>query len=130
MPEQGFRADLANQLLMVNDLLWRAVRVVLDVKLSTGRITVSEAVNTLCEFTAMARDAAVAEVLRYTLTPGQPLSYLVGKHLLQELREEARRRLGSAFHLRKFHDAMLRSGTLPIAILRQSLEVELFAPPA
>ncbi|MHC5018884.1 MAG: DUF885 domain-containing protein [Planctomycetota bacterium] len=129
MQEHGFRSELGNQLLMVNDLLWRAVRVVLDVKLSTGRISTSEAVNTLCEFTGMARDAAVAEVLRYTLTPGQPLSYLVGKHLLQELREEARRRLGPAFHLREFHDAMLRSGTLPIAIMRQALEVELYNPP-
>lgn len=127
MQQQGFRSTLASQLLMVDNLLWRAVRVVLDVKLSTGRITVSEAVNTLCEYTGMARDAAVAEVLRYTLTPGQPLSYLVGKHLLQELREEARTRLGGAFHLRKFHDALLRSGTLPIAIMRQALEVELFS---
>ena len=71
----------------------------------------------------------MAEVLRYTLTPGQPLSYLVGKHLLQELREDARRSLGDAFHLREFHDAMLRSGTLPIAIMRQALEVELYNPP-
>jgi uncharacterized protein (DUF885 family) len=130
MQELGFRDALANQLLMVNDLLWRAVRVVLDVKLATGRLSMAEAENALAEVTGMDRAGVAAEVLRYTLTPGQPLSYLVGKHLLQELREEARRRLGPEFTLRAFHDAMLRSGTLPIAILRQALEIELYDPDA
>jgi uncharacterized protein (DUF885 family) len=128
MQELGFRDALANQLLMVNDLLWRAVRVVLDVKLSTGRITVAEAVNALAEVTGMDRANAEAEVRRYTLTPGRPLSYLVGKHLLQELREEARRRLGAGFSMQHFHDALLRSGTLPIAIMREALEIELYNP--
>lgn len=128
MQSLGFRDALANQLLMVNDLLWRAVRVVLDVKLSTGRITVDEAVNALAEVTGMDRANAAAEVRRYTLTPGRPLSYLVGKHLLQELREEARRRLGAGFSMQHFHDALLRSGTLPVAIMREALEIELYEP--
>lgn len=126
MQEQGFRGSPENQLLMVNDLLWRAARVVLDVKLATGRLTVDEAVNALAEVTEMDRGAAAAEVLRYTLTPGQPLSYLVGKHQLLELREEARRKLGERFTLRAFHDALLRAGTLPIAILRDALQHDLY----
>ncbi len=129
MSEVGFRTSLENQLIMVNDLLWRAVRIVLDVKLATGMIGVDEAVNALVEVTGMDRGAATAEVKRYTLTPGQPLSYLLGKHLLLELREEAKRRLGPKFTMRGFHDALLRAGSLPIAFMRDALETELYSPP-
>ncbi len=59
--------------------------------------------------------AALAEVRRYTYTPGYQLSYLYGRHLLGELRERRRQAEGPAFQLRPFHDRLLYAGSLPSA---------------
>jgi uncharacterized protein (DUF885 family) len=64
---------------------------------------------------------AESEVKRYALTPTQPLSYLVGKILLLELRDETRRRLGSRFDLHDFHAALLASGSVPPTLVREEL---------
>ena len=58
---------------------------------------------------------------RYALTPTQPMSYLLGKTLLLELRDETRRRLGSRFQLYDFHAALLASGSVPPALIREEL---------
>jgi hypothetical protein len=47
---------------------------------------------------------------------------LLGKVLLLQLRADQQRRLGSAFRLRDFHDALLRAGSLPISFHRRLLE--------
>jgi uncharacterized protein (DUF885 family) len=60
----------------------------------------------------------------YTYTPTYNLSYLLGKVLLLQLREEEGRRLGSAFSLRDFHDTLLRGGSLPISFHRRALRGE------
>ena len=59
--------------------------------------------------------AALAEVRRYTYTPGYQLSYLYGRHLLVELRERRRLAEGRAFDLKAFHDRLLYAGSLPAA---------------
>jgi len=64
---------------------------------------------------------AESEVKRYTLTPTQPMSYLVGKKLIIELRDEARRRMGPGFDLHGFHAALLASGSLPPALIGQEI---------
>ena len=63
----------------------------------------------------MEKAAAVAEVRRYTYTPGYQLSYLYGRHLLGRLRERRMQAEGSAFRLREFHDRVLYAGSLPAA---------------
>jgi uncharacterized protein (DUF885 family) len=63
-------------------------------------------------------------VHRYTQTPGYNLSYLLGKVLLLRLRDDERRRLGAAFSLKGFHDALLYSGNLPISFHRRLLAGE------
>jgi uncharacterized protein (DUF885 family) len=64
---------------------------------------------------------AVSEVRRYTMTPTQPLAYLIGKLELVALRDEAQRRLGPAFDLADFHARLLALGALPPALLREEL---------
>lgn len=119
MREKGFITDLETRLIQVNDMIWRAVRIVVDVKLSRGEMTFEEAVEMLMKEAGMSREAAVAEVNRYTQTPGYPLSYLLGKHLILKLREEVRQRMGDKFDEKFFHDTILANGYLPISMLRK-----------
>jgi uncharacterized protein (DUF885 family) len=121
MREEGFD-DAANfRLNMYTDAIWRAVRIILDIRMHRGEIGVDEAIRFMVEQTAFEEANARAEVHRYTYTPTYQLSYLLGKVLLLQLREDERRRLGPRFSLKGFHDALLRHGSLPISFHRRLL---------
>jgi uncharacterized protein (DUF885 family) len=122
MREQGFDDAPNFRLNMHTDAIWRACRIVLDVRMHRGEIGVDEAIRWMVEQTSFEEPNARAEVNRYTYTPTYQLSYLLGKVLLLQLRADEQRRLGSAFSLRDFHDAMLRAGTMPISFQRRLLE--------
>jgi uncharacterized protein (DUF885 family) len=79
-----------------------------------------EAVDMLVDVAKLERVNAIGEVRRYTQTPTQPMSYLVGKHQILDLRERERQRLGSRFDLRDFHDRLLAQGSLPVALIEAS----------
>jgi len=115
MYEQGFTASPEVRFVQLNDLVWRACRIIIDVELSSGRMTFQQAVDLLVEEAAMTRAGAEAEVRRYTYTPGYQLSYLYGKHLLLQLRQRRRRLEGAGFDLRSFHDRLLYAGGVPAA---------------
>lgn len=124
MREEGFDAGPAFRTAMYTDAVWRSCRIILDIRMHRGEITEDEATDFLVEHTAFETANARAEVRRYTYTPGYQLSYLLGKVLILGLREEERRRLGSAFSLKGFHDTLLRNGSLPISFHRRLLRGE------
>jgi uncharacterized protein (DUF885 family) len=95
---------------MHTDAIWRACRIILDVRMHRGEISVEEATDWLVEQTQFERANAHAEVQWYTYRPTYPLSYLLGRTLLLGLRADEERRLGSAFDLKVFHDTVLRNG--------------------
>ncbi|MDH7564337.1 MAG: DUF885 domain-containing protein [Candidatus Bathyarchaeota archaeon] len=119
MRDKGFVTDMETRIVQVNDMIWRAVRIIVDVKLSRGEMSFNEAVDMLVRETGMSKEAATAEVKRYTQTPGYPLSYLLGKHLILKLKEELKKELGSAFDEKAFHDTITANGYLPMALLRR-----------
>jgi uncharacterized protein (DUF885 family) len=80
-----------------------------------------QAVDYLRDQAMVERVSALAEIKRYTLTPTQPMSYLVGKLEILALRADAERRLGSRFDLHDFHAALLARGTMPPALVREEL---------
>jgi uncharacterized protein (DUF885 family) len=122
MWEQGyFTADPLTRLFQLRDLLFRACRVVLDAALHAARMTPPQAVDYLVEQAMIDRSFAASEVSRYCTTPTQPMSYLVGKLQILELRSEAQQKLGSRFLLHDFHAALLASGTIPPALVREEL---------
>jgi uncharacterized protein (DUF885 family) len=121
MREEGFDDDARFRLAMHTDAIWRACRIILDIRLHRGEIGVDEAVDFLVGQTGFERANAQAEVRRYTYTPAYQLSYLLGKVLLLGLRDEERRRLGARFRLRDFHDTLLRNGSIPISFHRRIL---------
>ena len=122
MWEQGyFTADPLTRLFQLRDLLFRACRVVLDASLHSGRMTPPQAVDYLVEQAMLDRTLAASEVSRYCTTPTQPMSYLVGKLQILELRSDAQQKLGGRFNLHDFHAALLASGTIPPALVREEL---------
>lgn len=121
MDEHGFFLDPVSKLFRLNDLLWRACRVVLDVNLQCGHMTLEQAAAYLENEALLERPVAEAEVRRYVLTPTEPMSYLVGQSLLMEIRAEAARRLGGRFDLQGFHTELLACGTIPPTLLRDEL---------
>jgi uncharacterized protein (DUF885 family) len=121
MREQGFDTGPTFRLNMYTDVIWRACRIILDVRMHRGEIGVEEAIRWLVEQTSFEEPNARAEVHRYTYTPTYQLSYLLGKVLLLQLRAGEQQRLGGAFGLRAFHDALLAHGSLPISFHRRLL---------
>jgi uncharacterized protein (DUF885 family) len=89
-----------------------------------GELSIEEATDFLVEHTGFERSNAAAEVGWYTYRPTYPLSYLLGRTLLLTLRSDEQTRLGDAFHLRDFHDALMRNGSLPISFQRRLLAGE------
>ena len=122
MWEQGFfTSDPLTRLFQLRNMVWRACRVVIDAGLHSGRMTWDEAVEMLVTEAMLERANAEAEVNRYCMTPTQPMSYLVGKLAITELRDEAKKRMGSKFDLYEFHGALLASGTIPPALVREEI---------
>jgi uncharacterized protein (DUF885 family) len=121
MGEQGFYTDPRTRLLQLKDYLWRCSRVVIDVGLHTGHLSVDEAVQILVEVAKINPESARGEVKRYSKTPTQPLSYAVGKREITRLRDDVRRREGDRFSLKDFHRRLLRYGSIPPQKIREQI---------
>ncbi|MET0771919.1 MAG: DUF885 domain-containing protein [Candidatus Limnocylindrales bacterium] len=124
MREHGFDATPSHRMALATDAIWRACRIILDIRLHRGEIGTAEATDFLIEHTGFERPNAEAEVQRYTFTPTSQLSYMLGKVLILRLREDERQRLGDRFSLRGFHDALLWTGSIPLSFHRRFLAGE------
>lgn len=119
MGEVGYYIDRKVKLSQLRGQLWRAARVVIDVGLQMGTMSVDEAISLLSDQVGFSRDSARGEVRRYTMTPGQPMSYLLGKDAILRLRDDAQTRWGATFTLQRFHDRLLSSGSIPMKLVRE-----------
>jgi uncharacterized protein (DUF885 family) len=119
MKEAGFDDTPRHWFAVHTDAIWRAARIVLDIRLHRGEIGLEEAVAFLVEQTGFEYPAALAEVQRYTRTPGYALSYLYGRHLIERLRADVERARGAAFDRKAFHDTLIYGGTMPVAFARR-----------
>ena len=95
----------------------RAVRLVVDSGLHQMRWSREQGVRYYGEALGDPEAAAVSEVERYCVWPGQACSYMVGKLTWLRLRERARTALGSRFDIGAFHDAGLLPGAMPLTVL-------------
>ncbi len=125
MQETGFNTSPEVRFVQLQDIIWRACRIIIDVDLHCGRMNFDQAVDMLAREAGIEKPAALAEVKRYTLNPGYQLSYLLGKHLIQDLREEVKERMGDNFSLGFFHDTILYAGSIPFFLLKKAVEDKL-----
>jgi len=120
MEELGFIDQPIQKLARLQAQLWRASRIILDVSLHTGKMTVEEAIAFLVERANLELDDARAEVLRYTAEPTQPQCYLMGKLQLLDIVAQYQARYPDAT-MRQMHDAILQCGSLPPRLMRMQL---------
>ena len=109
--EQGwYEGDPAGKLGAIGSELFRARRLVVDTGLHTQGWTREQAI---------AYGISASEVERYITNPGQACSYMIGMLRILEIRERVRTALGSAFSLPDFHEVVLTTGSVPLAVLEQ-----------
>ena len=101
---------------------WRAARLVVDTGMHALGWPRDRAIAFMLAHTALAPNNIANEVDRYIALPGQALAYKTGQLEILRLRVEARERLGAAFDIRGFHDAVLGGGALALPTLRGVVE--------
>jgi uncharacterized protein (DUF885 family) len=101
----------------MKDAMFRAVRLVVDSGMHAQGWTREQAVAYFVATLGDKESSAITEVERYCVWPGQACSYMVGKLTWLRLRAQAKKVLGPKFDIRKFHDAGLLSGALPLDVL-------------
>jgi uncharacterized protein (DUF885 family) len=123
--EMGLYSGDVDRLGMLSYDSWRACRLVVDTGLHAMGWSIQQAVDFMVDHSALARNNIVNEVDRYLGRPGQALAYKIGQLEIVRLRSEAQARLGAAFDVRAFHDAVLGHGPLPLETLAESVAREL-----
>lgn len=101
---------------------FRAARLVVDTGIHRMGWTRQQAIDFMVERTGFGRAFVTAEVDRYTSTPGQALGYMIGKLKIDQLRDRARAQLGERFDLRRFHNAVIDQGALPLDTLEKVID--------
>ncbi|MDB4944196.1 MAG: hypothetical protein JWP97_3730 [Labilithrix sp.] len=120
MAELGYYTD-EERLMQLEWTLVRAARVIIDVGLHVSDMTFEQAVKLLTDDVHLERQLALSEVKRYTLSPTQPLSYLVGRQRIMELRAKYQQREGARFTLKRFHADVLSRGTVPPTLMAKEI---------
>lgn len=102
--------------------MFRAVRLVVDTGIHYKKWTREEAIDYMVANTGMTTTEVTTEIERYIVMPGQACAYKIGMLKILELREKAKLALGENFHLREFHNVVLKNGAVPLDILEELVD--------
>ena len=102
--------------------MWRACRLVVDTGMHAKGWTKAQAIQFMTDNSALSAANIEAEVNRYISWPGQALGYKIGEIKIRELRTKAENALGAKFDLRRFHDAVLAQGAVPLDVLEAAID--------
>ena len=119
--ELGLYTDPYQYIGALGDEMHRAIRLVVDVALHTKGMTREEAIAYMVTNEPISEAGATAEIERYMAIPGQALGYKIGALKIRELRTKYTQQLGIKFNLAKFHDAILKDGSMPLNILEAKM---------
>ena len=121
MVDEGWgNGDPKVRLAQLDEALLRAARFVVGVKLHTQGMTVAQAEDFFVNEGMQGRQIGVEETLRGTQDAMYGY-YTLGKLMILKLRADYKKKLGSAYTLEKFHDALLAHGDPPLPLLRPLL---------
>jgi uncharacterized protein (DUF885 family) len=119
--ELGLYSDPYQYFGMLGNEMHRAVRLVVDTGLHAKGWTREQAIKYSLENEAESEASIIAEIERYMAIPGQALSYKIGQIKILELRKKAQEKLKDKFDIKVFHQKVLESGVLPLALLEQKI---------
>ncbi|HTF57920.1 MAG TPA: DUF885 domain-containing protein [Planctomycetota bacterium] len=120
--ELGFDDTPQSRFVQILNATNAGARMILDVKLATGRLTFNQAVEFLIDHIGTDRVVAEAEVRRTALNPTLSSCPLWGRDRIRELRKWVRDKMKGRFTEPFFNNSVLRAGGLPIGALRHELE--------
>ena len=121
-PQLGLYTDPYRKFGALSFDAWRAGRLVVDTGIHWLGWTREQGIQYLLAHTALTETDATAEVERYIAIPGQALAYKIGQLEFLSLRARAQKALGAKFDIRRFHDAVLRDGAMPMPILDAKID--------
>ncbi|WP_297509233.1 DUF885 family protein [Flavobacterium sp.] len=119
--ELGLYKDPFQYFGMLSNEMHRAIRLVVDTGIHTKGWTREQAIQFSLENEAESEASIIAEIERYMAIPGQALSYKIGQLKIRELRDNAQKKLGKDFDIKQFHQIVLESGVMPLALLEQKV---------
>jgi uncharacterized protein (DUF885 family) len=108
-----YEGDPEGRLGQLDAQLFRARRLVVDTGLHAKHWTRQQAIDYGLE---------ASEVERYVVFPGQACAYMIGQLRILELRDHARATLGPKFSPQQFHNAVLKTGTVPLSLLSREVD--------
>lgn len=115
--EQGFLNKDEHRFIMLRDRCWRALRIIIDVRLQTGELSMDEAVDLMVKELGFGREQAQAEINWYSCSPSTPLCYAVGREMIRYAREIMQQQ--ADFKLSDFHDQLLCEGSIALPLVIQ-----------
>lgn len=119
--ELGLYQDPYQYFGMLGNEMHRAVRLVVDTGLHSKGWTREQAIKYSLANEAESEASIIPEIERYMAIPGQALSYKIGQLKIMELRKKAEAKMGSKFDIKKFHEKVLESGVMPLALLEKKI---------
>jgi len=121
--QMGFYKEPETKIGHLSFEVMRASRLVVDTGLHRFDWNRQQAIDYLIENAGLEAGFAAAEVDRYISLPGQALAYTMGELKIKALREKAKAGLGSSYDQRRFHNAVLDDGPLPLDLLEQRINL-------
>ncbi len=112
--DMGFYKDPYSDFGRLSSEMFRACRLVVDTGIHSMGWTREQAIDYLAGNSGLSRAFTTAEIDRYIVMPGQALAYKIGELRIKALRAKARAALGERFDLRRFHNAVIDNGALPL----------------
>lgn len=120
--EMGLYNTPARKMGQLSYQMWRATRLVVDTGMHAKGWSKQQAIDYMKDNTALSAANIEAEVNRYIANPGQALAYKIGELRIKALRAKAEKELGDKFDIRRFHDAVLGQGAVPLDALERQID--------
>ncbi len=123
--EMGLYTSAVDRMGMFSADSMRACRLVVDTGLHALGWSREQAVEYMVANSPLAEGVVRPEIDRYVVSPGQATSYMIGRLEIQRMRAEAAQRQGPDFQVKRFHSAVLDSGSLPLGALDEVVRTRL-----
>ena len=125
MLQQGFNSTPMGRLANLNDMIYRIVRLIAEIKLSKGFLTLDSAAELFRRECGTEITSAKVEARSCAMFPAYYSAYLIGRLAILQLREEVQSAMAEKYSLKAFHDLLLNSGCMPVKFMRDAVAVRL-----
>ncbi|MDO9039172.1 MAG: DUF885 domain-containing protein [Lutibacter sp.] len=121
--ELGLYTDPYQYFGMLSGDMHRAIRLVVDTGIHTKDWSREKAIQYSMDNEPVSEAGIISEIERYMAYPGQALSYKIGQLKIRELRTKAEKELGDKFDIKEFHNQVLETGSIPLKLLEDKINV-------